>query len=301
MNEKVSIILPVYNGEKYISEAIESIIDQTYKNFELIIINDCSTDNTLELCNSYADKDQRIKVFSNETNLKLPNSLNAGFERASGYYYTWTSDDNIYKPNAIETMIRELKNNRDLVMVYSNYAKIDSNGDIIENVKLRDSRFLTTGNVCGACFLYTADVAKKVGKYDATLFLAEDYDYWIRIYKEGNIKHLLDNLYCYRVHSGSLTATRREQIIAQTYKTLEKNFDSLYCAAQRDNLVYSFFDFMLTMGKNHEEETKEMLVSKNKGYLNYLKRKENKEALAKKVRGMWCYNIMRKIYHLIAK
>ena len=105
---KVSIILPVYNGEKYLSLAIESILKQTYKNFELIIIDDCSSDQTHSIALKYKEKDSRVRVYRNKTNSKLPVSLNAGFHVATGELFTWTSDDNILKPETIETMVHVL-------------------------------------------------------------------------------------------------------------------------------------------------------------------------------------------------
>ena len=87
MEKLVSIVLPTYNGEKYLADSIESVISQTYKNWELIIINDCSTDKTLEIAQSYAAKDNRIKVYSNDENLKVPKSLNRGFSLANGKYF----------------------------------------------------------------------------------------------------------------------------------------------------------------------------------------------------------------------
>ena len=78
----ISIVLPVYNGEAYLADSIESILRQTYENWELIIVNDCSTDHTLEIAESYQKRDPRIRVFSNERNLKLPHTLNAGYAEA---------------------------------------------------------------------------------------------------------------------------------------------------------------------------------------------------------------------------
>lgn len=80
----VSIVLPVYNGEKYLASAIESILAQSYRNWELILVNDCSTDRSLEIMENYAGKDARIRVVQNAENLKLPRSLNAGFAEAKG-------------------------------------------------------------------------------------------------------------------------------------------------------------------------------------------------------------------------
>ena len=91
----ISIILPTYNGEKYLSQAIESILSQTEQDWELILVNDCSTDRTGDICQAYTLKDPRIRVIHNEGNRKLPGSLNRGFREAHGDYLTWTSDDNL--------------------------------------------------------------------------------------------------------------------------------------------------------------------------------------------------------------
>ena len=101
----VSIILPTYNGEKYIKDSIESCLCQTYRNIELIIVNDCSTDGTLDLIKKYAAKDRRVRIIENQKNLKLPASLNEGFKASSGDLLTWTSDDNMFRENAIERMV----------------------------------------------------------------------------------------------------------------------------------------------------------------------------------------------------
>ncbi len=279
MNEKkVSIILPVYNGADYISDSIKSIIAQTYSNWELIIVDDCSDDNTLKICTEFSAEDTRINVISNEQNLKLPNSLNIGFHNATGDYFTWTSDDNMYKQNAIKVLVDTLEYNN-AVMVYSDYTTINSCGQILSEVKCQEPEYMVMGNVCGACFLYTAEIARKVGDYDQDVFLAEDYDYWIRIFRRGRIIYLTDSLYYYRQHSASLTETRKAAIDEQTYKVLEKNFLFLYAIAKKNHLVYKFFDHMLKRGDNHISETKEFLIAVDKRYNFYLKMVKLKEKI----------------------
>ena len=268
--KKISIVLPVYNGAGYLAESIESVLNQTYANWELIIVNDCSTDNSLSIALDYAAKDARIKVFSNIENLKLPNTLNVGFEQASGEYYTWTSDDNKYKPDALHVMAECLEKNPSAVMVYANYTTIDSNGNSIESVKKPEPKYMFAGNVVGACFLYTAEAAKKVGQYDAGVFLAEDYDFWIRLYKVGKVLHIGDDLYYYRIHEKSLTETRKKFVDEQTYKVLEKNFSFAYMKSVDENLCNEFFDHVLSRASAHYDETLKMLVSKNKKYLIHL-------------------------------
>lgn len=102
MDKLVSIVLPTFNGEEFLAQSIESVLKQSYKNLELIIVNDCSTDSTPRIIEEFAKKDSRIKIIHNTINQKLPRSLNIGFNAASGEYWTWTSDDNYYLENAIE-------------------------------------------------------------------------------------------------------------------------------------------------------------------------------------------------------
>jgi glycosyltransferase involved in cell wall biosynthesis len=277
--KKVSIILPVYNGASHVSASIKSILAQTYSNWELIIVNDCSTDNTLDICSRFAEEDSRIKVISNGHNLKLPKTLNAGFREATGEYYTWTSDDNMYKPEAIASLVDTLEKNPDVVMVYSDYVNIDGEGNEIAPEKLQDPQYLVTGNIIGACFMYTAVVAKKVGEYDTNLFLAEDYDYWMRIYRQGKLMHITDCLYLYRRHAGSLTETKKALIKEQTYKAIEKNFLPLYADAKKHGLSYDFFNHVLARADAHADETQEMLMTIDSGYKTFLKKCAVKESI----------------------
>ena len=128
---KVSIVLPTYNGEKYIRESIDSILNQTFTDWELIIVNDCSTDNTVNIIQEYAEKDKRIKIINNKKNEKLPNSLNIGFREAIGEYLTWTSDDNVYLNRAIEEMVKFLEENLEYQMVCARMDFIDKNGNFM--------------------------------------------------------------------------------------------------------------------------------------------------------------------------
>ena len=126
------------------------------------------------------------------------------------------------------------------------------------------------GNVVGACFLYRADAAKETGKYDPNLFLAEDYDYWIRLYKVGKILHIEDDLYYYRIHEKSLTETKRKYVDEQTYKALEKNLSFAYTKSIENGLCNEFFDHMLSRASAHHADTLKMLLSLNKKYLIHL-------------------------------
>jgi glycosyltransferase involved in cell wall biosynthesis len=116
---KVSIVLATHNGAKYIKQSIDSCLNQTYKNIQLIIIDDASTDETPEIIKSY--KDNHIIHLAPKKNLRLPKALNLGFSYAVGDYLTWTSDDNEYLPEAIETMKSYLDKNKHVDLVYADY------------------------------------------------------------------------------------------------------------------------------------------------------------------------------------
>ena len=272
--KKISVVLPVYNGAKYLAESIESVINQTYTNWELIIVNDCSTDESLDIALNYATKDARIKVFTNKENLKLPNSLNAGFECAEGVYYTWTSDDNRYKSDAFRIMVETLEKNPDTEMVYADYICVDSAGNALRQVRLPGPEYMFTRNIIGACFLYTADVAKKVGKYDAELFLAEDYDFWIRLYKLGKIKHINSDLYFYRIHEKSLSETKKRSVRNQTFNMLEKHFLFAYAKSMECKLQNEFFDQVLECAMDRYDETLNKILLMEKNYKKHLRWKK---------------------------
>lgn len=201
----ISIILPVYNGQKYLSKAIESCLNQSYNHIELIIVNDCSTDNSLKIIESYGANDKRIVIINNKENKKLPASLNIGHKNAKGAFITWTSDDNILKPNFIEILVQTIKKEQADV-VYSNYDIIYNDGSLKRKQLSGPTEHLLFGNKIGASFLYKMEVYQTLNGYDKNLYLLEDYDFWLRASLKFKFFHLNENLYQYRLHSNSLTA-----------------------------------------------------------------------------------------------
>jgi len=221
MSELVSIVLPVYNGEKYLCESIDSVIAQTYTNWELLILDDCSTDSSPIISQKYAQKDNRIKYYRNECNLRLPRNLNRGFSLSHGRYLTWTSDDNRYHPEAIEKMVEVLERDSGVQFVFASCRIIDSNGEPIEYIKVdKNSLIRIVGeNSVGACFMYTRLVYETVGEYNPDLFLVEDFDYWQRICIRFKADIISEILYDYRLHPKNLTNTMKKK---DFYHALEK-------------------------------------------------------------------------------
>lgn len=210
--KKISIVLPVFNGERFLKDSIDSILNQSYSLWELIIVDDFSNDKTPEIIKEYVSKDSRIIAVRNERNLNLPASLNVGFNIASGDYYTWTSDDNMYKTNAIETMVNFLNNNPQIDLVSFNEDIVNENGEfqklLTDMHPNRNVLNLIKYDDIGACFMYRKEIAKEVGQYNEEMFCAEDYEYWCRIALKGNIAYQNENLYIYRTHPNNLSSTR---------------------------------------------------------------------------------------------
>ncbi len=200
---KVSIILPTYNGAKYLQQSIDSCLNQTYKNIELIIVDDGSMDGTPDIIMSY--QDERMKCIRHKKNKGLSYALNAGFKKATGEYLTWTSDDNYYAENALEIMVALLQTNRKIAFVYSNFYIINDVNKLLQTVNVLPSKNLKEYNCIGPCFLYRRKIYEVIGGYNPDFFLAEDYEYWIRIFKRFRMQKLEEFLYWHRLHSRSLT------------------------------------------------------------------------------------------------
>ena len=202
--EKISIVLPTFNGEKYLRQSLESCLKQTYRNIEVIIVDDGSTDTTPQIIHSY--EDNRIISIRHDRNRGLPHSINCGFAAATGNYLTWTSDDNYFTETALEKMLSFLKANN-CCFVYCDYYMFDSgNPAELKIMQLPDMHTLNKQNTIGPCFLYSRRVKESIGNYDPDTRLAEDYDYWLRVAKKFTMGHLPAPLYFYRLHATSLTS-----------------------------------------------------------------------------------------------
>lgn len=207
----VSIVLPTYNGARYLRAAIQSCLEQTYPHWELILVDDASTDETPAIIDEYVRSDARIRALRHEHNRKLPAALNTGFAVARGAYLTWTSDDNRYRPHALATLVAFLEERPDIDVVYADYTVIDEAGRPLRAVRVETPDVLPFRNPIGACFLYRAAVAQKVGAYAEDLFRAEDYDFWLRAAVVCTLAPLHEDLYEYRLHGASLNMSQSPQ------------------------------------------------------------------------------------------
>src|SRR5689334_19835687 len=154
----VSIVLPTYNGARYLRESLDSILAQTHESWQLVVVDDGSADETPQIIAEYAARDARIESIRHERNQGMARGLNNGFAAARGDYLTWTSDDNRYKPSALADMVAFLEERADVGLVYTDYTVIDGDGNEVSRERVRDPSWLVYMNVLMGCFLYRRDV-----------------------------------------------------------------------------------------------------------------------------------------------
>jgi glycosyltransferase involved in cell wall biosynthesis len=221
----VSVVLPTYKRAHLLAQAIRSVLDQTHANLELIVVDDNSPDDTAVVVQSFDDP--RIRYVKNDPNLKLPRALNRGFSLTRGNYLTWTSDDNLLAPTAIEKMVGVLAAGK-CDFVYADYwlfSEQDPDGRPLapQHDRLPDALQLDKGNHIGACFMYTRRLYENVGDYDPELFLVEDYDYFLRAALQFQFCHLGEPLYYFRRDDATLYCSRFPEVKASDVLVRFKN------------------------------------------------------------------------------
>jgi glycosyltransferase involved in cell wall biosynthesis len=229
MTNLISVILPVYNGALYLDEAIKSILSQTYSNFEFIIINDGSTDNSLEIINRYTPIDDRMKVISRE-NRGLITSLNEGIEKSEGTYIARIDQDDVSLPGRLEIQLNYmLKNHLDICG--GDFTKIDAQNNVLEEHKVPKTEseiiitLATNMPFAHSCVMIKKSFLSKNNlKYGLNGYRnAEDLDLWILMYENGaKFGNVDENILKYRILSSSMSRTNRKEI----KKESDRQFDS---------------------------------------------------------------------------
>jgi len=202
---KVSVVLPTYNQAEFLPKALDSIFNQSWQDFELIVVNDGSTDETPTILANYRQRYDFTLI--HQENQKLPKTLNNGFKQAKGTYLTWTSSDNLMRPNMLAVLVDALDKNPQVGLVYADWEVIDENDKFLGTVQTFDfDRYLLMRtNYINACFMYRRTCQETVGLYDPEYIYAEDWEYWLRIASTFDMMRVPQPLYQYRVHGASLT------------------------------------------------------------------------------------------------
>lgn len=204
-NPKVSIVIPVYNGSNYLREAIDSALAQTYKNIEVIVINDGSDDGgkTEEIARAYGDK---IRYFNKE-NGGVASALNLGIREMKGEYFSWLSHDDVYYPNKIEIQINYLKKGKRDIILYSDYDFIDHKSRFIRTERIEDVEpqkfryaLITSHPIHGCTALIPRSCFDNIGLFNENLKSTQDYIMWFNMAKKYDFIHIHEVLIQSRLH-----------------------------------------------------------------------------------------------------
>jgi glycosyltransferase involved in cell wall biosynthesis len=245
---KISVIMPVYNGERYLRESIESILGQTFTDFEFIIINDASTDSSAKIMQSYDDS--RIRITNNSTNIGLTRSLNMALELAEGEYIARQDDDDISLPERFEKQIKYFEEQPETAVLGTSIYTIDEDGEIIGKrvISAEPSRnsfhdsFLIHGST-----MYKKDIIRKLGGYNEIFRLSQDFDLWLRVAKHHQIRGIPETLYKLRYHQRSLQIKYRDEAALYHLLALRIDRDELDERALKDikdNGIMSFYSYL---------------------------------------------------------
>jgi teichuronic acid biosynthesis glycosyltransferase TuaG len=239
----ISIITPCYNSNDFISETIDSVINQTYKNWELIIIDDCSTDNSVEIVQKYLEKDSRIKLFVNNKNSGAAVSRNFGLLKSSGRFISFLDSDDLWEPQKLETQINFMLDN-DCPISFTKYRLIDEKGDLLNKtikvVKEIDYYGYLKNTIIGMS-TSMIDLTKIESFEFKNIRTRQDTYLWITLLKRGLIAHGLNiTLVSYRVRNDSISANKY-RAAKQVWK-LYYNFEKLGLIKSTYYFVYYIYN-----------------------------------------------------------
>ena len=252
----ISVVVPVYNGEKTIAETVESLLEQTHKNIEVIIINDGSTDSTVQTIEAF--EDSRIKLFS-YPNAGLSASRNRGMDRATGDYISFTDADDLWTPEKLADQLSALKHNPNAAVAYSWTDYIDAQSQFLQSgihmsadgnvfAKLLKINFIESGSNV----LIRRDALEMVGYFDVSLKAAEDWDMWLRLAKRYEFVTVPKAQVFYRrTDSMSSNVVRQEReclkVINRVFEDVPESFQPL----RRDSLaqLYKYLVFKALEGQ----------------------------------------------------
>jgi len=233
----ISVCIPVYNGEKYIRESIECVLKQTEKNFELLVVDNCSTDQTLEIVSNY--NEPRIKVFKNNHNLGLFGNFNKCIEISQGDFIVLLPHDDILLPRMLETFSKKLISDDQIGLVYSSYYRINSTGEEIDlclsdfKSKVMSGEEAFRRIISGSpiqCAMVRKEIFSHIGFFDPLLTLSADVNMWCRIALAGyKFAFIFTPQNAYRIHSDSMThyISSNGELGYGIFESLKKTFNNL--------------------------------------------------------------------------
>ena len=234
MKNLVTVYIVNSNYGKYISQAIQSVLNQTYKNIEILVIDDFSSDNSKKIIKKYVSN-PKIKIILNKKKIGLLKSSNIAIKASKGEYVIRLDADDYFDKDLVSTFVKKIKNNLNSAFVYSDYYEVNKYSQIIKKIKqinVSSGSVIKDRPILAACCLIRKSLLINVGLYDETFTRQDGYDFWYKIINEYSFSYVPKALFFYRRHSKNLTKnliklfkTRSEILkkFASKEKSLSKN------------------------------------------------------------------------------
>lgn len=255
MGKLVSIILPTYNGSKYIKRAIESVIAQSFSDWELLVIDDGSIDNTKDIVSEYINKDKRIIYLKNEQNSGIQKTLNKGIKEAKGDYIARIDDDDEWiDANKLKKQVEFLDGNLDYVLVGTGVIVIDEGGEELFRYLLpEDDKEIRSKILSKNCFVHSSvmfrkDIAISLQGYDESKEArhVEDYDLWLKLGTIGKLANLSTYAVKFTLRKGSISSTNKQEqfkknlLLTKKYKNKYPNYLGALVRSYARIVIYGF-------------------------------------------------------------
>jgi glycosyltransferase involved in cell wall biosynthesis len=240
----VSIILAVYNCERYLGEAIESVRSQTYQNWELLIVDDASTDTSANCAAKAAEEDHRIHLFRQANNSGQTACANLGIDRAVGKYIARLDADDMMLPERLAKQVDYMESHPDVGLLGTAYEMIDEQGDLIATCAVptgaAELRLLlkTKNPILQPSMMMSADCLRRIGAYSEMYPYAEDYALCIKFAEASKVENLDEVLTRYRILSSSLS---RKSLKKQSWDVLRIRWDSIKSGVHPFSNIFSFW------------------------------------------------------------
>src|SRR3984893_8087593 len=212
----VSVVMSVFNGEEFLSETIDSVLNQSFRDFEFVIVDDGSTDATADILSKYVLRDGRIRVLRNGKKGRAA-SLNLGISLANGKYVANPDADDLSIPGRLEEQVAFMERNPEVGVLGGAFELIADSGDVIDIIRhpLEDSQIqsviLRYNPICHSSVILRKDIVLASGGYRSTFEPSEDYDLWLRMSERSRLANLQNVLVRYRVHANQLSVRKLER------------------------------------------------------------------------------------------
>lgn len=244
-NPRISVIMSVYNGERYLREAIESILNQTFADFEFLIVNDGSTDGSLEIIQSY--QDERVRAINNEQNIGLTKSLNKAIRQARGGYIARQDADDISLPNRFEQQIEYFDKHPEIALLGTSVYKIDEQGKVVGRIIAPANPGRKAKQFSHGSTMFKREVVDRLGGYNELFRYCQDYELWARIAKYNKVRNLTQVLYKLRFHGENIRSLKRNESALYhllAMRLAENDLDEEILEAIKDEGISSLYPYL---------------------------------------------------------